>query len=181
MSIPRPRPPEPRSPEADFDAVFRANVMMARRYATHLTGPDIAEDVVSEAFAVVWRRRDRLPLVEEEQRAWVIGVVRRCALAMARRERRHRTVGVQVLDPAVRDHADAVAGWDQARRLLASLPAHESEAVFLTIWAGLSAGQAARAVECTEGAFRKRLTRARQHVAELLETESRAEEVRRAR
>ncbi len=173
--------PSPRSSEADrFDAVFRANVSVARRYATHLAGPGLAEDVVSEAFAVIWRRRDRLPLVEDEQRAWVIGVVRRCALAMMRGERRHHAVGAQVLDATVQDHADAVAGWDRARRLLASLPAHESEAVFLTVWIGLSAEQATRTVDCTPGALRKRLTRARKHLAEQLEAESRVEEVHRA-
>lgn len=170
--------PSPRSADADaFDTTFRANVLAARRYATHLAGPGLAEDVVSEAFAVVWRRRDRLPATDGEQRAWVIGVVRRCALAMSRGERRRRADGVPVPERAIGDHAEAIAGWDRARRLLEALPAHESEAVFLTVWVGLAAAEAARTVDCSEAAFRKRLTRARQHLAELIEAESRAEEV----
>ena len=177
MSIPRPRSPE----FDDFDAMFRANVAVARRYATHLAGPVLAEDVVSEAFAVVWRRRERLPEAEDEQRAWVLGVVRNCAMAMARGERRRRTDGAQAPARTAGDHADAVVGRDRALRMLASLPPQEGEAMFLAIWVGMVPEDAARTVGCSTGAFRKRLTRARQHLATALADESVVEGVDRAR
>lgn len=156
---------------ADVEALFRLTAPLVRRYAVHQVGADLADDVVSDTFAVVWRRREELPGAVDEQRAWVFGVAHLTVKAVARRRRRGLTVVRAEAHEArrvVADHADLVAGEDLVDRLLAALPPREREAMELTVWVGLSPAQTARALGCTVSAVSTRLTRARKRLGPLL-------------
>jgi RNA polymerase sigma-70 factor (ECF subfamily) len=158
-----------------MEQLFRSTAPLVRRYAGRHVGPALADDVVSETFATVWQRWDRLPEAADEQRAWVFGIARLTMLAVARRNRgARRALGDGVLDErnGASDHADLVAGDDRVSHLLAALPAREREAMELTVWAGLSPAQAARVLGCTVTALSTRLARARKRLGALLEAET---------
>lgn len=72
------------------------------RFVQRRSHPDLAEDVVAEAFLVVWRRLDDLPCGHDDRRAWVFGIARNILLNNARGEQRRRALGVRLADATTR-------------------------------------------------------------------------------
>ncbi|WP_250008850.1 sigma factor [Actinoplanes sp. M2I2] len=62
--------------------------------------PDQAEDVVAEAFLVVWRRFDEAPRKADDARAWVFGIARHCLLNARRGQGRQDALAVRVASVA---------------------------------------------------------------------------------
>lgn len=84
-----------------YEAVYPDLVRFVRRRAH----PDHAEDVVADAFLVVWRRLDDVPRGPDDARAWVFGVTRNVLLNENRGEQRRRALGVRLADIAALPHA----------------------------------------------------------------------------
>lgn len=162
--------------QATFERFFRATVNEIRRYAARQVGQELADDVVSDTFTVVWRRWHELPEDDGERRAWVYVVARNTARQAGRGERRRERLVVRSWSrrstESALDHAVGVVEDDHVSQLLDRLPASEREAMELVIWAGLTPTQAALALNCSATAITTRLTRARRHLAAALEQET---------
>src|SRR5918997_1686778 len=70
-----------------FEALFHANYPSVLAYALRRADRQVAEDVVSETFAVAWRRLGDVP---SDELPWLYGVARR-TLANQRRSERRRS------------------------------------------------------------------------------------------
>ena len=75
---------------ARFEAVFTAHSGVIYAYARRRVTKEEAEDVVSEAFLVAWRRLDDLPA---EPVPWLIGVARNVLANRRRADNRRAALG----------------------------------------------------------------------------------------
>jgi len=162
---------------ADYDAELARLIATHRnallRYAMRrLDDRDAADDLVAETFVVARRRRDRLPPRDEEL-FWLYGIARR-VLANSLRARR-RSLRLESRLAFERENAVETPRYDDddIRRLVAAL-GHlrpgDRELLELTYWERLSYRQIGLVVGCSEKAAGVRISRARQHLRELLES-----------
>lgn len=155
---------------ARFTELFDRAYPAVRRYAHHrgLRGHD-ADDVVAEVFVVAWRRLDDVP--SDDPIPWLFAVARNVWRNQRRSDvRRSRLVArlpapepTPPVDPPDDDARDAVTA------ALASLSDAEREVLLLVAWDGLTSEQLGRALDCSAGAARVRLHRARARFAAALD------------
>lgn len=153
-------------PESTFAALYGEIYPDLLRFVQRRAHPSHAEDVVAEAFLVMWRRFDEVPQRPGDARAWVFGVARNLLLNTQRGETRRRGLGVQLADatPAVpRDdpHLDLVVSRIDLARAWTRLSAVHQEALALSAFDGLTASEAAAVIGTSPVAYRLRLSRAR--------------------
>ena len=127
-----------------------------------------AEDVVSESFATLVRKRGRVVTAEDALRyTWRVAIN---AARRARRRRREQTADVtaapdprEPADPAVRAElsADVAAALDR-------LSEKERRAVVLVLFLELTESDAAGALGCSRSSVRTHLARARGKLAQFL-------------
>lgn len=153
-----------------FESLFREMAPAVRRFAARRVGSDLADDVVSETFSVVWRRWDDLPDEQHFRRAWVFRVAHHTVSHTMRSRSRVQRLAARVQQAPVHvpDVAEDLAGDDRVSQLLAHLPPREREAMSLVVWDGLSAGQAAYVLGCSATAISSRLTRARRRLEKVI-------------
>jgi RNA polymerase sigma-70 factor (ECF subfamily) len=159
--------------ERTFRSVYEAVYPDLLRFVQRRAGPDHAEDVVADAFLVVWRRLDELPRHPDDARAWIFGIARNLLLNDHRAARRRHALGVRLADaaahPAVDPAVDAVVDADPAEvvgaadvgRAWRRLSATHQEALVLAVIEELNAPRAAAVLGISPVAFRLRLSRAR--------------------
>ncbi len=134
--------------------------------ARRLSSLEDAEDVVSEVFAVAWRRRAAIPDGEEPERMWLYGVARhtlantkrsarRWALLTSRMASVHETATSE--DPAANDASDLA----DAYRALSGLRADDREILLLSLWEDLSVAQISAVMGMRAPAVSVRLHRAK--------------------
>lgn len=146
----------------EFTQLFRQTAPRVHAYAVRQVGSDAADDLVSETYAIAWRRRSQIPLAPLP---WLLVVARNLASNHRRSQRR----SAQLWLTAVRDQwrpsspsPDAeVLQRETALAALAVCTDAEREALLLTAWDGLTASEAARVAGCSTHAFTVRLARAR--------------------
>lgn len=176
----RPLTPDQRSPdttptgrEARFRAFYADAYADVLRFAQRRVDRSHAEDVVADAFLVVWRRFDEAPTRHDDLRAWVFGIARHCLLNAHRSDGRRDALTVRVADgltptalgpesDLVVQRVDLAAAW---RRLSAT----DQEALALTVFEDLTSPQAARVLGITAASYRLRLLRARRALRRLLD------------
>ncbi|MFD3685826.1 RNA polymerase sigma factor [Nocardiopsis sp. NPDC058631] len=161
------------SAHAEFNAVFERHYDAVYNYARRRVGPDLADDVASEAFAVAWRRRDRVPA--DRELPWLYACARRITLAALRDIRKRGEVPTPP-DQLWRDSQDdteQVIRRQTALTALAGLSDTDRELVMLVTWEGLSSREAARVVGCAPVTARGRLHRARRRLQALLDDTAR--------
>jgi RNA polymerase sigma-70 factor (ECF subfamily) len=138
-------------------------------YAVRRVGPDHADDVTGEVFAVAWRRRADCP--PAAARLWLFGIARR-VVANAERARRRRDRLEQRIAgqprPPTSTGDDELATRLVVRAVVAELPEHLREAVRLVWWDDFSIAEAAQITGCSAATFRVRLFRARRRLATAL-------------
>lgn len=123
-----------------------------------------AHDALAETFLVAWRRPEQVPDGEAAARLWLYGVARRVLANQRRGERRRRRLGER-LQSARGDQL--VPGPDDAGTerevliALSSLSGRDREILLLAAWEGLSHGEIAAVLGCSENASAVRLHRAR--------------------
>jgi len=166
--------------EAAFEAAFEAYYPDVLAYALRrVDGRDAAEDVASDAFAVAWRRRDKLP---EPALPWLYGVARRVIANQRRAGRRRARLGQRLASEfeagSGRDTAEIVDERESVLTAFDRLPESSREVLRLVAWEELDSKSAARALGCTSAAFRVRLHRARRQLERELETEAQILEVK---
>ncbi|MEV5412555.1 RNA polymerase sigma factor [Thermopolyspora sp. NPDC052614] len=127
-------------------------------YVVSQAGRQIADKVVSETFAIAWRRFDDVP---EPALPWLLNVARTVLRHNIREDIRRESLAGELYAHAAADHAEKVAERLAVLTALASLTEAERELLILVAWQGLSPRDAARVVGCSATAFRVRLHRAR--------------------
>jgi RNA polymerase sigma-70 factor (ECF subfamily) len=113
-----------------------------------------AEEVVAETFLIAWRRSHEL---RGDPLPWLYGVARRVLAGRARK------AGRSPLELRLDLEAPLDTSLDRAELVAAvlRLPAHERDALLLTVWEGLDQRACAQALGCSRVAVALRLRRAR--------------------
>lgn len=160
---------EPDGSTRAFDASFEAHHAAILAFALRRVGDrETAEDVLSETFAVAWRRRDAIP---EPELPWLYAIASRVIANQARGSRRRLRLGARIASepPATgRDPAEIVVGRDAVLKAFAEISDRQREVLRLVAWEGLDARDGAAVVGCSVAAFRVRLHRARRALAKRL-------------
>ncbi|TFC63078.1 RNA polymerase sigma factor [Cryobacterium sp. TMB1-7] len=130
-------------------------------FARRVTPHEDAADCLSETLLVLWRRRDTLPQVDAERRAWSFGVAHNVLAAHRRSGARRLALTGRLRDelsvwPIAPESSD-----DAAITALASLSARDQELVTLVVWEGLSIAEAGIIIGIRPEAARARYSRAR--------------------
>lgn len=151
--------------ESAFAVLYEAIYPDLLRFAQRRVHGDHAQDVVADAFLVVWRRFDEVPRARGDARAWTFGIVRNLLLNQQRGEQRRQALGVRLAEatPAPPGEADTdalLSRVDLARAWRMLSEVHQ-EALALAIFEDLRAPQAAAVIGISPVAFRLRLSRAR--------------------
>lgn len=149
------------------DAAFREIVDRTRapmyRLAARLLGNLAeAEDALQEAFVDAYRAlRERRYDGRSKVETWLYRIVTNACLDALRRRR--ESPGESSREPRFDGlvTAEARVALGELEALLAGLPPQERAALVLVAVEGLSAKEAARALDCSEGAVEQRLVRAR--------------------
>lgn len=124
-----------------------------------------ADDVVSEVFVVVWRRIKEVP-DGNDALPWLYGVARRVLSNSRRTEQRRSRLqsklrGVRETYAEVESKVVGRASAAQGLVVLARLKEPDQEVLRLSGWEGLSNGEIATALGCSDNAATLRLHRAR--------------------
>lgn len=163
-----------------FAAVFDRNLDRTYRHALRLAGNrHDAEDLTADTFLELWRRRQRVRVVDGSVLPWLLVTVTNLARNRSRGLRRYRTLlaslpRTELTHPAADDIVDQQAAEATARRLhraLGHLGAAEAALVSLVAFEGYSPSQAAHVLGITSAAARTRLHRARRRIAAELAAE----------
>lgn len=161
------------SDREQLESLFERHYAAVMAYALRRGDRSLAEDVVSETFAVAWRRRADVP---PDALPWLYGVARRVLANQKRAEiRRERLSGRLAAGAEGCSVAPTVeSAGSELLEAIWRLPEREREALLLVTWEDLSPAQAAAAAGCTRVALRGRLYRARRRLAEWLPELARA-------
>ncbi|GGU37589.1 RNA polymerase sigma factor [Actinomadura livida] len=156
--------------EKRFTAIYDACRQHVWAYAVSRAGRQVADEVVSETFAVAWRRLADVP---DPALPWLLGVARNVLRdshrADVRRESFAYEVGRWTARPAG-DIAEDVAERLAVLRAMATLPEGDREILILVAWHGLAPRDAAKVVGCSPAALRVRLHRARRRLLRAADT-----------
>jgi RNA polymerase sigma factor (sigma-70 family) len=131
-----------------------------------------AEEIVQDAFVLLWRKRARVHLVGDSALPWLIVTVKHLAAnrsrARMRRDVHEREAQASVassIDPDV-ERGEAA---DLLRRAFAALPEKDAAVARLCLVEDVTYAEAAARLGMTEGAVRNRLSRARARLRRDLE------------
>ena len=152
-----------------FQAVAEEVFEPLQRYLRRRLGVEHAEDALSEAMLVIWRRIDDVPI--DGALPWSYGVARR-VIANSRRseQRRFRLVERLESEPSLRsepDPADSGPDAELAAALDELLP-DDREVLRLWAWERLEPREIAVVLETTVNAATLRLSRARKRLVKIL-------------
>jgi RNA polymerase sigma factor (sigma-70 family) len=138
-----------------------------------------AEDLVGEVFLVAWRRRAEVQITAESAAIlpWLLGVAVNVMRNASRSEQRraHALAGLDARASET-DFSPELVGrladeeqMSAVRHLVDQLPLQEQDALALCAWSHLTYEEAAAALGVPVGTVRSRLSRARDHLRELLD------------
>jgi RNA polymerase sigma-70 factor, ECF subfamily len=145
---------------------YRRHAAELIRYATVLVGPDDAPDVVTEAVLAAFAS-PQWPTVDN-RRAYLYRAVLTRSLSHRRSDtRRRRRETMVALRTATR--VEPTESALDAHRALASLSGQQRAVIYLTYWEDQSPAQIAELLTVSEGAVRKQLARARDHLRRILD------------
>ncbi len=154
---------------AAFEAIFREYHARLCTFADALVhAPDVAEEIVQDVFAGIWRTREALHITSS-LRAYLYGAVRNRAFNHLQRSRGQQTID-HVTDDATADGSagdepDALQRLETAetsvrvREALARLPARCREVITLRWLHGMSQLEIAAALGITRKAVENHITR----------------------
>ncbi len=163
-----------------FGELFERHADRVYAHCFSRTGSwSMAEDLTSAVFLEAWRRREQVRFSGDSALPWLLGVANNATRNAQRTLRRHNALLAKLPPPGEEADiaADAAARIDQerlAQHLLCAmggLGQSEREVIALCDWAGLSYAEAAVAMGVPEGTVRSRLSRARQHLRDLADSD----------
>ncbi len=150
--------------EADrFTAIYDDCRPRVWAYVTARAGRQVADEVVSETFAIAWRRFADLP---DDPLPWLLGVARNVLRDSIRAEVRRDSLAAELRSwqPPAADVAEGVAERLAVLRAMTALADDDREILILVAWQGLTPRDAAKVVGCSPAALRVRLHRARKRL-----------------
>ncbi|MEV7284259.1 sigma-70 family RNA polymerase sigma factor [Streptomyces sp. NPDC093252] len=153
---------------ARFTAMYDDCRARVWAYVVSRAGRQVADEVVSETFAIAWRRRADVP---EPPLPWLLGVARNVLRDTVRAEVRRESFAAEMrvwTTAQDADIAEDVAERDDLLTALGSLADEDRDVLILAAWQGLSPAQAAEVVGCSAAAMRVRLHRARKRLTKAL-------------
>ncbi|MFI6451972.1 RNA polymerase sigma factor [Streptosporangium amethystogenes] len=136
-------------------------------YVVSRAGRQVADEVVSETFAIAWRRLEDVP---EPALPWLLGVARNVLRDNIRAEIRRDALSAELRAWTEDDVAEQVTERLSVLRALTGLSEDDREILILTAWQGLSPREAAQVVGCSPTTFRVRLHRARRRLEQRMDT-----------
>lgn len=161
-----------------FALIFDRHVHAVHRYVQRRIGPDRADDIVAETFAVAFQRRSLYDTNWPDARPWLLGIATNILRHEWRKERRQlRAFARSGTDPMARsslevdmvpDRVDAQAVGPRLALALTKLRRAEREPLLLYAWGELSYAEIADALGLPLGTVRSRISRARRRLRELL-------------
>ena len=152
-----------------FTAIYDACRQRVWAYAVSRAGRQVADEVVSETFAVAWRRLGDVP---DPALPWLLGVARNVLRDNHRAEARRESFAAELRrwgQRPERDVAEDVAERLAVLRAMAALNEDDREILILVAWQGLTPRDAAKVVGCSPAALRVRLHRARKRLVRAVE------------
>lgn len=158
-----------RSEPERFAGIFQRHWDEIYRYVAQRLGPEPAEDVGSETFAVAFRGRHLYDQSRLDARPWLYGIASNLIRQHWRVERRHRRLLARAGVDAAGESFDQISDERlTAQRLapriasaLARLSAAERDLLLLIAWADLTYEEAAQALDVPPGTVGSRLYRIR--------------------
>jgi RNA polymerase sigma factor (sigma-70 family) len=154
----------------DLAGLYDRHARQLHGYLARRVGPEAADDLVAEAFLVVWERRHAFDPERAGVRAWLYGVatnlLRHHARSEVRRLRawaRHGGAASPSDDVSARVASRADAGALSARlaEAIAALRVEERDVLLLVAWADLTPAEIAEVRGIPVATVRTRLHRAR--------------------
>ncbi|CAI9386730.1 RNA polymerase sigma factor [Microbacterium sp. T2.11-28] len=152
--------------------LYECHVDRVFRHAARLAGDRRdAEDATAVAFFEMWRKRDRVRLVDGSPLPWLLATTTHALRNLTRSSARYR----KLLDALPRTDtrrsaADEIADQAAVQEMLAPLGRIEQQLVVLSVFEGFTSSEAGAAVGLSAGAARTRLTRARARIRAHLTT-----------
>ena len=148
--------------ETAFSEVVRrhAGPLYAVAYRWLQSVPD-AEEVVQDAFLLLWRKRGRIHLVGDSALPWLIVTVKHLAANRRRARMRrvqHETEAAHEPRFTPDEHGEVA---DLLQRAFDALPPLDAQVARLCLVEDVTYAEAAERLGLTEGAVRNRLSRAR--------------------
>jgi RNA polymerase sigma-70 factor (ECF subfamily) len=156
---------------AEFTAMYDAYRMRVWGYVRARAGRQAADEVVSDTFAVAWRRFHDIP---DPALPWLLGVARNVLRETVRASIRRESLAAELRTwarPAAAVSADlseAVTSRLTLLGALASLSEDDREALILVAWLELTPREAALVTGAAPTAMRVRLHRARKRMQQAL-------------
>jgi RNA polymerase sigma-70 factor (ECF subfamily) len=157
--------------DAQFARVVATHRHALLRYALRrLDDRSDAEDLVAETFVVAWRRFDDIPPRDQEL-FWLYGVAGRVLVNVLRGHQRSMRLEMRLALERERELDTQRYNEEQLEQLmwaLSQVKPDERELLQLTYWERLSYREVGAVLGCTEKAAGIRISRARQHLRQLL-------------
>ncbi|SDP34682.1 RNA polymerase sigma factor [Lentzea jiangxiensis] len=166
--------PETRAPavldEAALLALYETTAERLHRYVARRVGADTAQDVVSEAFLVLWDQRAGQVYEADAVRAWLYGVATNLLRGHVRAEERKlrawsKEHAARTDEADIGDRASAAADAEvlagPLTAWLAELRIEEREVLLLHAWADFTPTEIAVALDVPVATVRTRLHRGR--------------------
>ncbi|MDM7855317.1 RNA polymerase sigma factor [Cellulomonas alba] len=155
--------------------LFERHARAVHRFLARRTGPDAADDLLSEVFVAATSARERVHAHESGSALpWLYGIARNVVRAHLRT--RAAPVGWPALDDmdwqAVDARLDALGRREELRRAVLALTTDERDVLLLVAWDGLTPAEAAAVLGITPEAARARLSRGRRRAQTVLDTYS---------
>jgi len=141
--------------EDEFSELFRQTAGRLHAYAVRQVGRDAADDLVSETYAIAWRRRER---IGSPALPWLFVVARNVASTMRRSKRRADRLWLTAVREQWRDIASEspeteVVTREVALAALGRRSATDREVLLLTAWDGLGPADAAIVMGVLDASF----------------------------
>ncbi|HET8961553.1 sigma-70 family RNA polymerase sigma factor [Nocardioides sp.] len=151
---------------ARFEALARELIDPLRRYLARRTDPATADDVLSDALLVCWRRLDDVP---DNALPWAYGVARNCLANAERGERRRERLVARLSVVAPPEQVAAPDDRDgELLEAMAALRPEDAELLRLWAWEQLTSAEIATVLQVSANAASIRLHRAREKLREEL-------------
>lgn len=167
-----------RNPDV-FSLLYHRYAGQLFRYAVLRVGPDLAEDIVANAFVAAFRARDTYDTASESARPWLYAIVSRELAQYHRKEKsRYRALARTSYHPSDEPFADLVDNDVSVRALrrqlanaLAQLSSPDRAVLLLVAWGDLRYDEVAQSLGIPIGTVRSRLNRARTKLRAVLSSE----------
>jgi len=157
---------------------FDAHAHGLAGYATRRVGQTLARDIVAETFRIALQQHSSYDPGRGGERAWLFGIASNLIRRHWRTEERRLRIqaqaaraDVQPADPLLRvdERIDANAHYERVVDAVATLEPDDRDLLVLIAWEQFTSREAAAALGIPAGTVRSRLTRIRNHIAQIVQ------------